>query len=63
MNDYESAWRDFVLRFGGLMDGVCRAAEGGSTEAQGDLEQYDRVMEMIDEVAEEHGVEGVWEYP
>ena len=57
---YERAWKKFVGRFGGALDGVEHAAGRGSSEAVKDSKIWNDVKEMIDEVAEEYDVEEVW---
>lgn len=58
---YENAWKDFIKQFGGAYDGVSKAAEHGSTEASRDMKVYNDVESIVDEVADEHDVEEVWE--
>lgn len=61
--DYETAWKDLVQRLGGSIDGVEKAVDHGSSKAAKDLDLLREVQEVVDEVAEEHGVEKIWELP
>lgn len=61
--DYETAWKDFIQRFGGMLDGVEKGAEQGSARAARDAEVLESVREIADEVAMAHNVEEVWELP
>lgn len=61
--DHETAWKDLVQRFGGMLDGVEKAAGQGSLRASQDADVLENVREIIDEVAVAHNVEEVWELP
>jgi len=60
MKNYQEGWKEFVSRFGGMLDGTSSAAEDGSVDASRDEKILESVREIIDEVAKENNIEGVW---
>lgn len=59
--DYEAAYKDLVRRLGGAIDGVNHAAERGSSDAAVAVDVWEDAHQIVDEVADEHDVEGIWE--
>lgn len=58
---YRRAWAGLLVHISGSLDGAEKAAERGSADAAEDLEVWRRVEGIVNEVADEHGVAGVWD--